>query len=466
MISRTDLNERVREWGLREDIIEKDYVIGWLLWGIGSNPRLSASWAFKGGTCLKKCYLETYRFSEDLDFTVLPDGPIKLDEVMPLLQEIFGRVYEQVGIDFRIRPATLRMRPDTKSAEGRVYYRGPRNAPDVASIKLDLTESEQVIRPTVLRHISHPYPDQLASPATVRCYSFEELFAEKLRAMGQRSRPRDLYDIINLFRRKEFRPHAELIRSVYVQKCESKGVEIFALSSLENSPYRVELETEWANMLGHQLPVLPPFEDFWRELPHLFDWLDGRLAPEELMPISFADGEERGWSPPPTVWVWGQRVPLESVRFAAANHLCVELGYGGSKRLIEPYSLRRTKDGYLLLYAVKIETGELRAHRVDRIQSIQVTNTTFRPRYPIEFTSVGSLVAPLTQKAGGLSASSKPSKSGTVYVFECGYCGKRFKRWTYDTHLRPHKDKDGVFDCPGRVGYEVDRHYERISGRP
>jgi predicted nucleotidyltransferase component of viral defense system len=64
------MNERVREWGLREDVVEKDYVIGWLLWGIGSNPAFSTSWAFKGGTCLKKCYLETYRFSEDLDFTV------------------------------------------------------------------------------------------------------------------------------------------------------------------------------------------------------------------------------------------------------------------------------------------------------------------------------------------------------------------------------------------------------------
>ena len=46
MISRTELNERVQEWGLREDVVEKDYVIGWLLWGIGSNARLSASWAF------------------------------------------------------------------------------------------------------------------------------------------------------------------------------------------------------------------------------------------------------------------------------------------------------------------------------------------------------------------------------------------------------------------------------------
>ena len=117
MISRTALNERVREWGLREDVVEKDYVIGWLLWGIGSNPVLSASWAFKGGTCLKKCYLETYRFSEDLDFTVLPGGPLNPDEVMPLIQEVLDRIYNQAGVDFRVRTPVFRLRPDKTSAE-------------------------------------------------------------------------------------------------------------------------------------------------------------------------------------------------------------------------------------------------------------------------------------------------------------------------------------------------------------
>ncbi len=459
MISRSELNERVNEWGLREDVVEKDYVIGWFLWGIGSNSRLSSSWAFKGGTCLKKCYLETYRFSEDLDFTVLPGGPLKPDEIAPLLHEIFGRIYEHSGIDFREKPPFIKMRPNGKSVEGRIYYRGPRNAPVHASVKLDLTEAEQVVRPTVLREIFHPYPDQLPSPMTVRCYGFEELFAEKLRAMGERSRPRDLYDIINLFRRQEFRPYAELVHSIYVQKCESKGVEVFTFDSLENSPYRDELEIEWANMLGHQLPVLPPFIDYWQELSHLFNWLESRLIPEELPPIPFAASEEPEWTPPSTVWVWGQKVPLEPVRFAAANHLCVELGYNGTNRIIEPYSLRRTRDDHLLLYAVKTATGELRSYRVDRIQSIKVSNTTFNPRHPIELTSGGPLIASPLQKAVSLGARRKSSKSGVVYMFECSFCGKQFKRSSYNTRLRPHKDKDGLFDCPGRIGYEVDRYY-------
>ena len=383
MISRTDLNERVREWKLREDVVEKDYVIGWLLWGIGSHPGLSTSWAFKGGTCLKKCYLETYRFSEDLDFTVLPDGIITPEKLNPALKDIFARVYDQSGIELREREPVLRVRPDGKSVEGRVYYRGPRNAPQVSSIKLDLSPVEQVVRPTILRPVSHPYPDQLSAPGTVRCYCFEELFAEKLRAIGERCRPRDLYDVINLYHRRDLCPHGELIRSVFTQKCETKGVEVFTYNSVEASPYRVELETEWANMLGHQLPVLPPFAEFWRELPNLFSWLNGQLTPEELAPVPADIDEETEWVPPATVSVWGAGIPIESVRFAAANRLCIEIGYGSSTRLVEPYSLRKTRSGYLLLYAVISDTGELHSYGVDRIESINITTRPFKPRFAI-----------------------------------------------------------------------------------
>jgi len=56
VIRHEDIKNLVSEWLLREDIIEKDYVIGWVLWGIGTDPEISHKWVFKGGTCLKKCY--------------------------------------------------------------------------------------------------------------------------------------------------------------------------------------------------------------------------------------------------------------------------------------------------------------------------------------------------------------------------------------------------------------------------
>ena len=366
--------------------MEKDYALGWALWGIGSHPRLAESWAFKGGTCLKKCYVETYRFSEDLDFTVLPDGPVEANQVIPILKEVFEQVYEESGIDFREREPRARMRLDGRSAEGRINYRGPRNAPQSSSIRLDATVAEQVVRPTVLRPIAHPYPDTLPGSGTVRCYGFAELFAEKLRAMGERSRPRDLYDIIMLFRRNDLLPQAGLIRPVYVEKCESKGVEVFTPEAIQASLFRVELEDEWTNMLSHQLPALPHFGNLWTELVPPFDWLEGKAMPPQLTPIPVGEDLDTAWSPPATVGVWKQRIPLEMVRFAAANHLCVELISLDETWLVEPYTLKRTQSGQLVLYAVKFDTGEVRSYRLDEIQSVVVSNIPFRPRFAVEVT--------------------------------------------------------------------------------
>lgn len=102
MISHQELKNLVTEWGLREDVIEKDYVIGWLLWGLGLDAEIKNRWAFKGGTSLKKCYVETWRFSEDLDFTVLPGGPANPDELDPIIKRILEKVHDESGIDFSV----------------------------------------------------------------------------------------------------------------------------------------------------------------------------------------------------------------------------------------------------------------------------------------------------------------------------------------------------------------------------
>jgi predicted nucleotidyltransferase component of viral defense system len=398
MITKAALEERVREWGLREEIVEKDYVLGWILWGIGTAERLSTTWVFKGGTCLKKCYIETYRFSEDLDFTVLPGGPILPTEIEPILNDILRRVGDESGINFAGRPPLLKEHPSGLYTEGRIYYQGPRDAPIVARIKLDLSASEKVVRPTVLRTIAHAYPDELPEPATIRCYAFDELFAEKIRAMGERGRPRDLYDIINLFRRSDLQAEPKIIHSVLVRKCQIKAIPIPTFTAIESSNIRIELEAEWANMLSHQLPALPPFESFWEELPKLFGWLEGTHKVEKLEPIPLGvrDEEPGMWTPPPIVWTWSVGAPLEIIRFAASNHLCVQLGYDGTTRIIEPYSLRRTRDGNLLLHAIRIDSREHRSYRVDRIQSIEVTTQPFRPVYKVEFSHTGTIQAPPT----------------------------------------------------------------------
>ncbi|MDQ2728410.1 MAG: nucleotidyl transferase AbiEii/AbiGii toxin family protein [Actinomycetota bacterium] len=454
MISRADLVERVREWGLAEQIVEKDYVLGWVLWGIGTDPVLGNQWVFKGGTCLKKCYIETYRFSEDLDFTVLPDGAVLPDDVLPHIGRVLARVADESGIDFAGMEPRFRLRPSGVAAEGRVYYKGPRQAPQQASIKLDLAADEQVVRPPVLRPIAHPYPDGLPGSGTVRCYSFEEVFAEKLRAMGQRGRPRDLYDIVNLFRRNDLRLHAELVRGVLVEKCRIRSVEVPTFASVAAAPHRAELESEWANMLGHQLPALPPLDQFLTELPDLFAWLHGEVQFPALVRIATEAGEDLSWTPPATAWNWRQGVPLEPVRFAATNHLCVSLTYNGSVRVLEPYSLRRTQDGALVLHALRVDNREHRSYRVDRMQRIEVTTRPFRPVYAVEFSSAGPMAAqPVRRTAGSAGTRRMAPRRGTgpIYVVQCPNCLKQFRRRKRDLTLRPHKTPQG-YDCRGRRG--------------
>lgn len=466
MITNQEIKNLVTEWGLRDDVVEKDYVIGWILWGIGSDPDLSAHWAFKGGTSLKKCFVETWRFSEDLDFTIIPGGPDKPETIEPIIKRVLERVHDESGIDFSIKTPIFKHADKYLYTEGRIYYRGPRNAPSAASIKLDISGLEKIARPSVFREISHPYSDVLPEPSRVRCYAFEEVFAEKLRAMGERGRPRDLYDIVHLFRRPDLRAEPRLINDVLKDKCLSKGVPIPTLDSIRNASTKAELISEWENMLGHQLQALPPFEQFWEELPNIFDWLNGVSVPAIVAAMKADAGEDLTWSPPPMVWQWGLGVPLESVRFAAVNHLCVELGYDHSVRLIEPYSLRRTKEGELVLHAIKVDTGEPRGYRVDRIESIKVTTRTFKPRFEIEFGATGGIHAkPTERKSGSVSIGSysrshrSVSRSvvnpyGMKYVFQCGMCQKEFTHGTNDPALRAHKNSWGTA-CSGRHGYLI-----------
>jgi predicted nucleotidyltransferase component of viral defense system len=72
MITKREILERAGEWNLRPEVVEKDYVLGWLLAAISQHSMARDFWVLKGGTCVKKCFFETYRFSEDLDFSLLP----------------------------------------------------------------------------------------------------------------------------------------------------------------------------------------------------------------------------------------------------------------------------------------------------------------------------------------------------------------------------------------------------------
>lgn len=70
-----------------------------MLNGISQTDEIS-DWIFKGGTSLKKCFFETFRFSEDLDFTLKDNSPLDSGLLVKVFTDITEHLVEDVGIRF------------------------------------------------------------------------------------------------------------------------------------------------------------------------------------------------------------------------------------------------------------------------------------------------------------------------------------------------------------------------------
>ncbi|MFA5138302.1 MAG: nucleotidyl transferase AbiEii/AbiGii toxin family protein [Elusimicrobiota bacterium] len=394
MIPDIEIREDAREWSLRAEVVEKDYVLGWVLSGIAQNLATNA-WIFKGGTCLKKCYFETYRFSEDLDFTIPADKPFDPKVFTEAFESISAWVYEQSGVELPKDGISFESYKNPRGRDsmlGKISYRGPLQPKGaLPRIKLDLTQDEVVVTGPVARPIAHPYTDALPTPVTVRCYSFPEVFGEKLRALAERQLPRDLYDVVNIYHQYS-KPDPAAVRAVLQKKCEFKGIPFPSVAEMERHPRHGELTSEWTNMLAHQLPPpLPPTEHYWSVVTEILQWVEGKMLPVPMTSIRVQADTDTAWRPAPTVTRWGLPIPLETVRYAGVNRLCVALmyrkqgAYPAQQYVIEPYSLRRTREGRLVLYGVRADIKKDRAFRVDRIERVELTGEPFAPRYRIEF---------------------------------------------------------------------------------
>lgn len=95
MISQREIEHLAEELNLSKSTIDKDWVLGHFLDAIYSISELKKVMIFKGGTCLKKCYLPDYRFSEDLDFTVTDKDFVFTDK---MLDKVIKLIHKRTGI--------------------------------------------------------------------------------------------------------------------------------------------------------------------------------------------------------------------------------------------------------------------------------------------------------------------------------------------------------------------------------
>ncbi len=243
-----------------EAVIERDYVLAWLLSGLAGHP-LRELLAFKGGTALRRCWFADYRFSEDLDFTLT--RPISLEEILARLNEIFVAIEAACG---------LRIEFDRDDRHGHqnshtfyLRYQGP--LPAANDVKVDITIDEVLCFPLQDRVIQRTYDsfDDLPEGPTVKVYAIEEIVIEKLLALSDRARnePRDLYDLWYLFDAMDLHiaeMRTELDTKLALRKRTAAGLEQ-AIATKEERLRRL-----WENRLAHQMSQLPPFDEVFRQV--------------------------------------------------------------------------------------------------------------------------------------------------------------------------------------------------------
>ena len=250
MITALEIKERARESGVPTSTIERDYAQNWLL-----SALRTINMAFKGGTGIRKVFIENYRFSDDLDFTLLE--PIGADALQAVVSNAVARVREESGIlfedDFGFRVTKTGFKATTRF---RILNRGSASP---VKIDLDLTgpDHEVVLLPVSERPVFHPYSDRLS--VAVTSYALEEIMAEKIRSLFQRSRSRDLYDLVQLADRVDCRA----VKSILRRKCDSKGV-VIDMAVLAGK--REHFKALWQVSLGHQMSGVPDFDESFEKM--------------------------------------------------------------------------------------------------------------------------------------------------------------------------------------------------------
>lgn len=263
MILKKEIEKIAEQKGVAKTTIDKDWVLGHFVDAIFSIPECRDKLIFKGGTCLRKCYFEDYRFSEDLDFTAI-DPNFVLDK--KLLEKIVKLVTERTEIPLYIQELEqLKFKDKPTGFSAKVKFWGadhPRNqapAPPQrwqTSIKIEIILYEEMVFSPEDRELFHEYSDTLTEAAqSIPCYAIQEVLAEKLRALIQRSytAPRDFYDIWYLSQNVAEINWGEIVEAFH-QKMKFKGLEFIDIDQMINDENDKRLQAAWKNSLGHQIP--------------------------------------------------------------------------------------------------------------------------------------------------------------------------------------------------------------------
>jgi predicted nucleotidyltransferase component of viral defense system len=460
VITRSEIEEKGAEFGVKVADVERDYVFGWLLSAIYARSSLGSRLVLKGGNGLRKAYFPYTRFSADLDFST--QTQVDPEEVGRELNRACEVVNAAAAVNFVTNRTQVREKrfsdDNRKIYEARLYFRDFYGNPNtiVISVKLDISEFDKIYLPIQQRNLLHPYSDADRCAGIVRCLKLEEMLAAKLKCLLQRRMSSDLYDYVYaIFINRELEVDTREIVSVLLKKTIFAPSPHVLIGLFLGLPFQV-LRGAWDKYVVTPLASVIDFDiavaRFTENVRALFSNFTETTANVSYFPAGLRN----------------------QIMAAGADLTLLKLTYGGVRREIEPYSLvfKRRKDGYgqEYLYVWDRTGGDsgpgIKTLLHERIQGLETLSERFEPKYPVELSKAGEFGSksyfgqPFGVAGGGQRRRRAVTYFGSrpIYVVECSYCHRRFTRTRLRTRLSTHNDQYSN-RCFGRSGYLVDQRY-------
>ncbi len=460
MIEKSEIDNKSEELGVHVSNVQRDYVFGWLLSGLfQSDNQLSQQLILKGGNGFRKAYFEHARFSNDLDFSTQTE--LNEEQLKASLKQACAHAMERSGVKFLLdesRVATKELaEEESMFYEARVYFKSFYGEEEATlKVKLDIKEFDKIFLPIQPRQLIHSYSDSELCKSTIQCIKLEELLASKLKALLQRRHSPDLFDFVYaIFFQKYLNISRLEVISTFLKKTIYEPDPMLAKGLLLELPFKVIREL-WQEYLVCPKISLMNFDDAETWFRAVIEELFGLLQPQ----FGFTSGGFRA------KLSYFSSENRDTIFEAGRLQRLLRVVYDRVERTVEPYSLafKRRKDGVGREYFYVWDRSGGRSRQTgiksfvnEKLQSIQMTEESFEPRFPIELTKGPGYFSKPNFSTPRLHTFAKGRTStpySITYTIQCPICDKKFNRNKMDTHLNEHKDRYGNH-CYGRIGFLV-----------
>ena len=268
----TRLQEARKRLKIPWEVLERDYLLSWILAGIAGVDVFRDTIIFKGGTALKKCYFGDYRFSEDLDFSGVENVPrgAEMEQAVKQACEIAKKLLDEYAPVEIVCERYTEKDPHPGEQEAfSIRARFPWHRELHTRVIIETSVDEKVLKPSNMRKVIHEYGEPLE--AHVRVYALEEIVAEKLRAILQhmekletrgwsRSRARDYYDLWRILGAYKDQMNLNGFDAFLRVKCAAKNVDFKNEEDFFREKMLTLVEKTWEQWLGPLVPNLPSFQ--------------------------------------------------------------------------------------------------------------------------------------------------------------------------------------------------------------